>query len=162
MRCAGIIHQAVYALSRHPTNNTKKIPLHDNEPILVLTHEMFSQRWKALQQNEDENEGKGQTIDAPIPILQNVYAMPDQVQVSETDIYDLVEFIQQQTHDKECLQANIIVGKPNKRFRYNTDGVLVRASPINSASQNKSPPHSPHEVCAHATALCWPDTRANV
>lgn len=61
-------------------HRTDKTPLDDNLSILVLRGEIFAERWRLLEENEDEDLANEQTADAPVLLLPEVYKLAEHVQ----------------------------------------------------------------------------------
>lgn len=53
----------------------------------------------------------------------------------ELNVPNLIEFIQAQANDTKFRRAEGTVGKPNAFYSVDTDSVLLKVSPIDSASQ---------------------------
>lgn len=149
MHRAGIKQQFPDALSRLIANSTDKTALDDSVPDLVVTSEIFTQEGIPLKQDEDKNVTSEQTVDRLVPFIPEVVKLPDQVQESGTNILNLPEPIKHWARDNDCHQAAITVGKRNKSFSYNVDGILVRVSLINSASQK----YIRAVLCTHSLRL---------
>lgn len=70
-----------------------------------------------------------------VSFLPEFYALADETEDLQLDTMDTCQFIKTQEADNERRLAAGMVWKPKTSFSYDTDGVVVRVSVVDSVSQ---------------------------
>lgn len=124
---AEIKDRAANALSLLRTKVEDTTPLHDKVPVMTVS--LFCQHSSKLP-GDNEHDFIKESQDKFISFLTDVLALTENGDGIQTSIPTFLEFIREQSKDRDCRIAIFAVGQPNLRFSITTDEGLVRVSTL--------------------------------
>lgn len=133
---AEIIHQTADALSRLLTAGINRKNFDDEVYILKVIRKTFQvvhNNEKEQEEQEPENYSTLQGIF--VPFSPEVFALTSKSERKKLNFPDLCKFITAQKTDIKCYNWSTTVGKPKTSISYKVNGVLLRVSPVDEASE---------------------------